>query len=94
MKVITNSMIMEMNEMYSNGKSYKTIANIMNISPYTVKKYINNPKEEDNIEKIIFNKSLPIFNTTIFRNNDWGKLCELTDIEIEEIRKLWEEIEF
>ena len=94
MKIITNDMIIEMNEMYSNGKSYKSIANIMNISPYTVKKYIENPKEENQLKKIIFNKPLPNFNSKVFRIENWGELCLLREDEIEEIRKLWEEMEF
>ena len=93
MRVITNDMIVSMNEMYSEGKSFKTIANTLNISPYTVKKYINN-SEDNKAEKNIFNKPLPNFNTKIFRNEDWGKLCELSEEEIDEIRKLWEEMEF
>lgn len=94
MKIITNSMIVEMNNMYSKGKSYKTIANNMNISPYTVKKYIKNQKIENIPEKITFNKPLPKFNSKIFQNEDWGKLCVLDENEIQEIRKLWEEMEF
>ena len=82
-----------MNNMYSDGNNYKTIANIMNISPYTVKKYINNPKI-NNSDKIIFNKPLPKFNSSIFRTKDWGELCVLNENEIEEIVKLWEEMEF
>lgn len=94
MKIITNSMILEMNAMYSNGKNCKIIANKMNISPYTVKKYIKNYNTENIPEKIIFNKSLPKFNSEFFRDKDWGELCILNEIEIEEIRKLWEEMEF
>lgn len=93
MRVITNDMIVNMNEMYSEGKSCKTIANTLNISPYTVKKYIKDYKEKEP-EKIIYNKSLPNFNSKIFRNKDWGELCELNEEEIDGIRKLWEEIEF
>ena len=94
MKIITNSMIVEMNNMYSKGKSYKTIANNMNISPYTVKKYIKNKKIENIPKQITFNKPLPKFNSKIFQNEDWGKLCVLDENEIQEIRKLWEEMEF
>lgn len=94
MKIITNDMIVRMNEMYLEGKNYKNIANIMNISPYTVKKYIKNPKDEKPIKILIFNKSLPNFDYKKFRNKDWGELCLLTEDEIEEIKKLWEEMEF
>lgn len=94
MRVITNDMILEMNNMYINGKSYKAIANSMYISPYTVKKYIKNPKEEIQLDKTVFDKPLPKFNAKIFRTNNWGDLCVLTEEETEEIRKLWEEMEF
>lgn len=94
MRVITNDMIVEMNEMYLDGKSYKTIANLMNISPYTVKKYINNSKEENKFNITLFNKPLPDFETTIFRTKDWGELCVLGEEELGEIRNLWEEMEF
>ena len=93
MKVITNGMIVKINNLYRNGKSCKAIANSINISPYTVKKYIKN-LEENKIEKNIFNRPLPKFNTKIFREKDWGELCLLSEEEMEEVRKLWEEIEF
>lgn len=93
MKIITNNIIIDINNMYLEGKSIKTIANILSISPYTVKKYIKN-LEENKIEKNIFNKPLPKFNSKIFYNKDWGELCVLSEDEIKEIRELWEEIEF
>ena len=54
MKVITKSMIVEMNRLYNSGKNCKIIANKINVSPYTVKKYIDNYKEEEISEKNIF----------------------------------------
>ena len=93
MKIITNDIVIKINTMYSEGKSLKIISNLLNISPYTVKKYIEELKEE-NTQKITFNKSLPEFNTSIFRDNDWEDLCLLSEKETEEIRALWEEIEF
>jgi len=94
MKIITNDMIVEINNMYNTGKSIKAIANNMSISPYTVKKYIKNLTEEINVEKTTFNKSLPEFDSTVFRDKDWGDLCVLNEEETEEMRKLWEEMEF
>lgn len=94
MKIITNDMIIKINEMYLEGKSIKKIAFDLWISPYTVKKHIKNLKEEINITKTIYNKSLPKFDAKIFRVEDWGELCILDEKEIEEIRNLWEEIEF
>ena len=93
MKVITNSMIVKINNLYENGKNCKAIAHLMNISPYTVKKYIKD-YEEDITEKTIYNKTLPNFNTEIFREKDWGELCVLSETETEEIENLWEEMEF
>ena len=94
MKIITNDIIININELYSEGKSIKSIANTLSISPYTVKKYIENPKEEIKFKIIIFNKPLPNFDSTIFRTKDWGELCILSTEETEEIRALWEELEF
>jgi len=94
MKIITNDMIIKINEMYSEGKSIKKIAIILDISPYTVKKHIKNLKEETTITKTIYDKSLPKFDTKVFRVKDWGELCILDEREIEEMRNLWEEIEF
>ena len=94
MKIITNDMIVEINNMYNTGKSIKAIANNMSISPYTVKKYIKNLTEEINVEKTTFNKSLPEFDSIVFRDKDWGDLCVLNEEETEEMRKLWEEMEF
>lgn len=94
MKIITNDIVIKINTMYSEGKNPKIIGNLLNISPYTVKKYINNPKEENKIKIIVFNKPLPDFDSTIFRTKDWGELCNLLVEETEEIRALWEEIEF
>ena len=94
MKIITNDVIVNINEMYSEGKSIKSIANTLSISPYTVKKYIYNPQEEIKFKMTLFNEPLPEFNTEIFRDKDWGELCLLGEIEIEELLKLWEEMEF
>ena len=94
MKIITNDIVIKINTMYSEGKNPKIIGNLLNISPYTVKKYINNPKEEIKFKITVFNKPLPSFDSTIFRTKDWGELCVLSIEESEEIRALWEEIEF
>lgn len=94
MKIITNEIVIKINDMYSEGKSIKSIANILSISPYTVKKHIKDLKEETTITKNIYNNPLPKFNTKIFRNKDWGELCLLSETEIEDLRKLWEEMEF
>ena len=93
MKIVTNDMVIKMNEMYSEGKNLRVIGNLMNISPYTARKYIKNYKEEFK-DKKIFNIPLPDFNIDIFLNDNWGELTVLSEKETEEVRKLWEEIEF
>lgn len=94
MKIITNDMVIKINEMYLEGKNPKIIGNLMNISPYTIIKYIENYKKKQKSDKKIFNTPLPEFNTEVFQNENWGELTVLSEKEMEEIRKLWEEIEF
>ncbi len=94
MKIVTNDMVIKINEMYLENKNPKIIGNLMNISPYTVIKYIDNYKEEQKTDKKIFNNPLPEFDIKIFQNSNWGELTILSDKETEEVRKLWEEIEF
>lgn len=93
MKIVTNDMVIKMNEMYSEGKNLRIIGNLMNISPYTVKKFIKDYKKEIK-DKKIFNIPLPEFNIEIFQNDNWGELTVLSEEETGEVRKLWEEIEF
>lgn len=92
MKIVTNDEIVKIKELYSEGNNCKIISKMVNLSPYTVRKYIDIPYE--NKEKIIFNKPLPDFDTSIFKIKDWGLLCLLKEDEVEEIRQLWEEMEF
>ena len=91
MKIITYEEIEEINNLISQGKDCKFIGKKLGFSPYTISKYVGNFKEK---EKIKFNRPLPEFKPEIFRNKDWGKLCELTDKEMEELIKLWEEMDF
>ena len=42
---------------------------------------------------IRFNKPLPDFDTSMFRSDDWGDLCLLTDAEINDVKQLWNELE-
>lgn len=94
MRVVTNKDIQEMNRLYIELKTYAAVARKTGFSPATVKKYIIPdfvPVEDKDIVR--FNRPLPEFDSTIFRVNDWGPLCELSDSEVEEIKALWKEIE-
>ena len=91
MRIITYEEIEEINKLTSQGKDCKFIGKKLGFSPYTISKYVDNFKEKD---KNKFTEMLPEFDTSIFRDKDWGELCVLTDKEIEEIRKLWEEMDF
>ena len=91
MRIITYEEIQKINELSSQGKDCKFIGKKLGFSPYTISKYVDNFEEKN---KNKFNEMLPDFDTSIFHNKDWGELCVLTDKEIEEIRKLWEEMDF
>ena len=94
MKVITKIEIKQINELYAKYGTYAAVAREMKISPATVKKYIVDNYEPVNEQEIIrFDRPLPPFDPTIFRSDDWGPLCVLSDEEIEEIKILWKEID-
>lgn len=94
MKVITNSDIKEINRLYVELKTYAAVARATGFSPATVKKYIIKDYKIIDKEKIIrFDKPLPDFDSTMFRCDDWGPLCLLSEEETREIEQLWEELE-
>lgn len=94
MKLVTQDDIKEINKLYAELKTYAAVARKTGFSPSTVKKYIiegYTPVDESNF--IRFDRPLPDIDVTIFRTNDWGHLCVLSDDEVNEIRELWKEIE-
>jgi len=94
MRVITNADIKEINRLYCELKTYAAVARATGFSPSTVKKYVipdYKVVEEKNI--IRFDEPLPEFDSSIFRMDDWGGLCELSSKEMEEIETLWDELE-
>lgn len=94
MKVVTKLDIQEMNKLYLELKTYAAVARATGFSPSTVKKYIISGYEVTDEKEIIrFNRELPEFDSTIFRTNDWGPLCELTKEEIDNLPALWKELE-
>lgn len=94
MKVITQKDIQEINRLYSELHTYAAVARKTGFSPATVKKYVIKdyvPINEENVVR--FNRPLPEFDPVPFRAEDWGALCVLSNIEIDEIKELWKEIE-
>ena len=94
MAVVTQEDIQNMNRLYAELKTYAAVARATGFSPGTVKKYID-PNfaivDESKIQR--FNRPLPKFDATPFRTDDWGKMCELTDEELEGLKAFWEELE-
>ena len=94
LKVITNSVIQALNRLYIDLKTYAAVARATGFSPATVKKYvIKDYKVVDENNIIRFNKPLPDLDSTMFRCDDWGHLCLLSEDEINEIKILWKELE-
>lgn len=94
MKVITQKDIQEINRLYAELHTYAAVARKTGFSPATVKKYVIKdyvPVDETNFKR--FNRPLPEFDPTMFRGNDWGALCVLSEDERKEIKELWKEIE-
>lgn len=92
MKVITFEDKKQINELYLKYKTYAAVSRITGFSPGTVKKYVRSdytPRTE--IKS--FEGDLPDFNPQMFRIDDWGPLCVLSDEEIQEIKELWKELE-
>lgn len=92
MKIVTADEIKQIHELYDKLKDYVMVARRVGISPSTIKKYLG-IEDKENTSIIRFEKPLPEFDTTKFRNTDWGDLCTLTEEEIEEVKQLWTELE-
>jgi len=93
MRVITYEDKIKINQLYQKLKTYAAVAREMKIAPSTVKKYVIDgyTAPEANIKK--FEGPLPDFDSSMFRTDDWGALCEMSDEEVKEIRDLWKELE-
>ena len=94
MRVITQEDIKKINELYAQYRTYAAVARATGISPGTVKKYVRADYVPESAREIVrFNRPLPDFDPTIFRVEDWGKLCVLSKFEQEQIKKLWGELD-
>ena len=95
--VVTQDMIIQMNELYLELGTYAGVSRAMEGTPSatTVKKYIiPGFTSKKNITMKVFQKDdLPEFAMDMFNGVDnWGDLCSLSNNEREEIVKLWDEI--
>ena len=94
MRVVTPTDRKLINDLYYKLHTYAAVARETGFSPATVKKYVIDgykPEEEREIKR--FDQQLPPFDDTLFLGNDWGPLCELSEIEVGEIIDLWEELD-
>lgn len=94
---VTNEDILRINELYYKHKTYAEVARQTGFAASTIKKYVIKDWAPINKENIIhFDATqLPDFTEAvkIFRGvENYGALCQLTPIETEEIKKLWEEL--
>jgi hypothetical protein len=95
MKVITNEDKKLINKLYLEMGTYAAVARATGFSPGTVKKYVipnYSLPDENNIIRYS-REGLPDFDSTQFRNTDWGELCTLSVDELKEIYELWKEID-
>lgn len=95
--LVTQEMIVEMNELYLKLGTYAGVSRAMGgtPSPTTVKKYIiPEYTSKTNIKLKVFQKDdLPEFAMDVFDGVDnWGDLCSLSNSEREEIVELWNEL--
>ena len=94
--IITDDLIIKMNELYLQIKTYAGVSRALggSPSPSTVKKYIipnYTPKKSLKSSTISWD-IVPSFNDINLKYNDFGDLCELSPTENVEIKELWEEL--
>ena len=95
--VVTQDLIIEMNELYLKIGTYAGVSRALGGSPSagTVKKYIiPNYSPKLNLEKKVFTESPKEIdeNHILVNETQWGKFCTLMKEEFEEIKELWKEI--
>lgn len=94
MRIINASDIKTINELYLEYGTYAEVARQTGFSPATVKKYVQpNYIPEEKRAYIRFTRPLPDFQPDIFRVEDWGPLCVLSQFERKQIEVLWGELD-
>ena len=96
--IVTDTIIKQINQLYYEYHNYSKVARELNLSPSTVKKYVDPNYAPINEALIIkFNPEVDMpkeFKTDLFMNtNNFGDLCALTSEEKEGIKVLHGEME-
>ena len=94
--IINDDLIIQMNELYLQIKTYAGVSRALGGSPApsTVKKYIipnYTSRKELKSTKVSWDIVLPPEEINL-TYKDFGDLCELSPIENAEIKELWEEL--
>lgn len=90
---VTQDMIIQINELYKELKTYAAVSRVVGVSPTTVKKYViqDYQKPTPSRENIIQEQEI---NFEIFNRNNWNILLELMPREIDGINELRKEVVF
>lgn len=94
-KRITPADKLKINQLYYQYHTYAEVARQLQLSPGTVKKYVDPTWEPIDYSqyKIMHLEDVPEFDPTIFRGVDnYGTLCCHSDEEKAEIEQLWKEL--
>lgn len=96
-RLVTQDLIIEMNELYLKIGTYAGVSRALGGSPSagTVKKYIiPNYVSQQSIEKKVFTETPKEVDKEhiLVNETQWGKFCTLMKEEFEEIKELWKEI--
>lgn len=94
MAIVTKADIKKINELYQELKTYAAVARKTGFAPTTVKKYIiDGYGSIDESTFIRFDRELPELDEELFKIDDWGALCELSENEMKGVAELWKELE-
>lgn len=91
---VTQDMIIQINELYKELKTYAAVSRVVGVSPTTVKKYVVQDYQKptsSSKENIIQEQEI---NFEIFNRNNWNILLELMPREIDGINELRKEVIF
>lgn len=93
--VVTQEMIVQMNELYLKIGTYSGVSREMGGTPSatTVKKYIiPNYVSQENLVIEKFDSTLYEPDWNLFKRENWGEICVLSNEEKDEIKSLWKEL--
>jgi predicted nuclease of restriction endonuclease-like RecB superfamily len=95
MAKVTNEDILRINEVYYKVKTYAETARQTGFAATTVKKYVIpgwKPVVQEAAKRFRI-EDIPEVSTAMFAGiNNYGYLCTLSTIEVNEIEELWEEL--